>query len=111
MASGPTATLRGRSAATAQAKGICVFGRRYQGQDYAYTESIESGASPPGKREKPVANPWNAGSFNPGSEPKIRLSTHFFMLSRTGALGSNGTENSRKAFSFLNTQSIFLLWR
>ena len=30
---------------------------------------------------------------------------------RTRAPSSNGTENSAKAFSFLNTQSLSLLWR
>ena len=41
-------------------------------------EHKNPGASPPGERGKPVANPWNAGSFNPGSEPKIRLKHPLF---------------------------------
>jgi hypothetical protein len=33
---------------------------------------------------KSVANPWNAGSFNPDPSPKYGLSTRFFMLSLYG---------------------------
>ena len=32
---------------------------------------------------KSVANPWNAGSFNPDPSPKYGLSARFFMLSKS----------------------------
>ena len=46
------------------------------------------GASPPGKRGKPVANPWNTGRLTRDPSPKYGLSTHFFMLSDIHSLKS-----------------------